>query len=339
MTGRGALAGVAVLLWALAPAAAFAQDPYTRELADLRTNFEHGKYREVLDRARELIQQGLPDEQTLIELNKYAGLSAFNLEQLTEAESHLSALLRLDPGFSLDPFVFPPATINFLEKVRKKLKPELDAIRQERLLEGLRKKRAEEERERIRREAEEQRRRIDELTRRITVRTVEKRSFLVNFVPFGAGQFQQGRTTLGAVLAASEGALAAASLVAYVGGNALVDCKPYTFDDRLNPTGQFTITLCGIPPERSGEAQVWNTLRLGAGAAFYALWTYGVVDALIHHRDQVVSTETLDQAPAPPPPGIPSVSTRLPSPRAPPGPVAYLFPLPGGLGAGLTLTF
>ena len=35
---------------------------------------------------------------------------------------------------------------------------------------------------------------------RIKVRTIEKRSMLVNFIPFGAGQFQQGRTGWGVVV-------------------------------------------------------------------------------------------------------------------------------------------
>lgn len=336
-----------VLLWALGASPAFAEDPFARELSDLRTNFEYGKYREVLDRARELIQQGVPDEQHLIELNKYAGLSAFNLDLLPEAESHLSALLRLDPAFGLDPFVFPPATINFLEKIRKKLKPELDAIRQERLLEAIRKKRAEEDRERIRREAEEQRRRVEELSRRITVRTIEKRSFLVNFVPFGAGQFQQGRTTLGIVLAATQGAFAATSVVSYFAADAITECKAYTFDDRLSPGSQFTVTLCGVPPERATESVVWRGLKVGSAIAFYALWAYGVGDALYHHQDQVVSTQLIEQPPLTPPsedegaaaPGIPQTHSRLTRQRPPPGPMAYLFPLPGGLGAGLTLTF
>lgn len=330
-------AALCLLLWTLS---ARAEDPLARELSTLRTDFEYGKFREVFDRSRELIQQGVLEEPQLIELNKYAGLSAFNLDLLPEAESHLSSLLRLDPGFGLDPFVFAPATIAFLEKVRQRLKPELDAIRQLRILEAQRKRRFEEDRDRLRREAEEQRRKLEELARHITVRTVEKRSFLVNFLPFGAGQFQQGRSTLGILLASLEGALAATSLISYVAAETFIECKPFTLDDRLSPTGQHTVTVCGIPPARAAEARVWRTLKVTSGVGFYLLYAYGVADALYRHEDQVVTTRVLDQPLPAAEPAIPSASSRLLRSRPPPeGLVAHLLPVPGGLGLGITVMF
>src|SRR5690606_36265444 len=110
--------------------------------------------------------------------------------------------------------------IEFQDALRQKLAPELEQIRQARELEQARRQAAEAEAERVR--LEEERRRLAELPRRVTTETIERRSFFVNFVPFGAGQFQQGRTELGLWLASLEGATASVSIVAFWAHEALI---------------------------------------------------------------------------------------------------------------------
>ena len=163
------------------------------DLAAVQSEFEFGRYREVLERAERRIDRGGMDEASLIQWHKLAGLAAFNLKRTEPAQRHIAALLRLDPDFALDPFVYPPPAVAFVEKQRQALAPELDRIRAERRAQAEAARRAAEERAALARQAEEQRRQIEEMSRQVTVRTVEKRSFLVNFVPFGAGQFQNGQ--------------------------------------------------------------------------------------------------------------------------------------------------
>ncbi|MBZ4419909.1 hypothetical protein [Myxococcus sp. RHSTA-1-4] len=324
--------GLLLLLWTLtlAPAAAGAQDSGDPEVAALRASFEYGKYAEVLDRAGARIDRGDLSEDDLVELHKLAGLAAFNLGRTEDATRHLRALLRLDPDYGLDPFVVPPPAVAFLDSLKVEMSSELEFLRQERRLRQEREKAAAERRERERLEAEVQRRRAEEMARQVTVRTVEKRNFLVNFVPFGAGQFQQGRNSLGIVFAATEGALAVTSIISFFAYESLFEEQTVLMDNVLDPDGQASIRVRYIPTNRRKQRDTWQLLKLSSAAGFYTIYALGVVDALYHHEDHVIRTtvEPRPDAPAPAsaPPG--TLSTRV-----------GLYRTSGGLGAGLTLFF
>src|SRR5262249_16295202 len=208
-----------VVLALLAAAPAQAQGtPAAGEEADLaavQSEFEFGHYREVLERSERRIDRGGIDEASLVQWHKLPRLAAFNLNRTQPAPRRLAPPPRLAPDSALAPFVYPPPAVAFVEKQRQALAPELDRIRAERRAQASAAKRAAEERAALAREAEEQRRQIEEMSRQVTVRTVEKRSFLVNFVPFGAGQFQQGRVAAGAGFAIAEALLGITSIVAY----------------------------------------------------------------------------------------------------------------------------
>ena len=291
------------------------------DLAAVQSEFEFGHYREVLERAERRIDRGGMDEASLVQWHKLAGLAAFNLKHTDQAQRHIAALLRLDPDFALDPFVYPPAAVAFVEKQRQALAPELDRIRAERRAQAEAARRAAEERAALARQAEEQRRQIDEMSRQVTVRTVEKRSFLVNFVPFGAGQFQQGRVAAGTGFAIAEALLGITSIVAYFAYGSLIDTRTISVDNRF--PGAAPIVETGIPANREDEAKVWRALKIGAGLGFYGVWAAGVADAIIHHQDTVVTT----RVEKPPPP----------QPSPPQG--ARIGPGPGTVGASVTIRF
>jgi len=148
---------------------------------------------------------------------------------------------------------------------------------------------------------------------------VEKRSFLVNFVPFGAGQFQQGRVAAGTGFAIAESLLAVTSIVAYFAYGSLIDTRTAPPDPRF--PGAAPIVETGIPANREEEAKVWRALKIGAGLGFYGVWAAGVADAIIHHQDTVVTTR-IESPPPPPPP-----------------PRARIGPGPGTVGAAVTVAF
>ncbi|QSQ25757.1 tetratricopeptide repeat protein [Pyxidicoccus parkwayensis] len=328
-----------LLLWmlALAAPAAFAQDSGDPEVDALRASFEYGKYAEVLDRAGARIDRGGLNEDELVELHKLAGLAAFNLGRTEDATRHLRALLRLDPDYGLDPFVVPPPAVAFLDALKEEMSSELEFLRQERRLRQEREKTEAERRERERVEAEVQRRRAEELTSQVTVRTVEKRNFLVNFVPFGAGQFQQGRNSLGIVFAATEGALAVTSIISFFAYESLFEEQVIDLDNVLDPDGKASIRVRYIPTSRSRQRDTWQLLKLSSAAGFYTIYALGVVDALYHHEDQVIRT-TVEPREAPPSgPRSPTSPPRVEAPAPPPR--LSLYSTSGGLGAGLTLFF
>ncbi len=291
------------------------------ELAAVQSEFEFGHYRDVLERAERRIDRGGLDDAALVQWHKLAGLAAFNLRRTEQAQRHVAALLRIDPDFALDPFVYPPSAVSFVEKQRQAMAPELDRIRAEHRAQAAAAKRAAEERAALAREAEEQRRQLEEMSRQVTVRTVEKRSFLVNFVPFGAGQFQQGRVAAGAGFAIAEALLGITSIVAYFAYGSLIDTRTVTVDNRY--PGAAPIVETGIPANREDEAKVWRALKIGAGLGFYGVWAAGVADAIIHHQDTVVTTRV--ETPPPPPPSPP--------------PGAHIGPGPGTVGASVTIRF
>jgi len=309
-----------VLLALLVASTARSQEGRAADEADLaavQAEFEFGHYRNVLERAERRIDRGGLDQAALLQWHRLAGLAAFNLRRTDVARRHIDAVLRVDPDFALDPFVYPPPAVAFVETERQVLAPELDRIRADRRAQEEMARKAAEERAALARQAEEQRRMLEEMSREVTVRTVEKRSFLVNFVPFGAGQFQQGRVAAGTGFAIAEAVLGITSVVAYFAYGSLIDTRTVTLDNRF--PGAQPIVETGIPANREDEAKVWRALKIGAGLGFYGVYAAGVADAIIHHQDTVVTTRT--ETPPAPPPG------------------ASIGPGPGTVGASLTVRF
>ena len=317
--------GLAALVSVVVASAAAAQETAPTsdeaELAAAQADFEFGKYRQVLDRAEQRIDRSGLDDASLLQWHRLAGLAAFNLKRMDQAQRHIAAVLRIDPDFALDPFVYPPPAVAFVEKQRQAMAPELDRIRAERRAQEAASRKAAEERAALARQAEEERRKLEEMSRQVTVRTVEKRSFLVNFVPFGAGQFQQGRVAAGTGFAIAEAVLGITSVVAYFAYGSLVETRNIPLDNRFPPSPNVVET--GIPANREDEAKVWRALKIGAGLGFYGVWAAGVADAIIHHQDTVVTT----RVEKPPPP----------QPSPPQG--ARIGPGPGTVGASVTIRF
>jgi tetratricopeptide (TPR) repeat protein len=319
----------------LLPSAAPAQEAADTEVTAIRASFQYGKYAEVLERAGARIDRGRLSEEELAELHRLAGLAAFNLNRLEDASRHLKALLRLEPDHSLDPFVVPPPAVTYFDGLKRDMSTELEFVRQERRLRLERERAAAERRAKERLDAEAARRRAETLARQVTVRTVEKRSFLVNFVPFGAGQFQQGRNGMGVVFAATEGVLAVTSVLSYFAYESLFETASIVRDDVLTPDGKSSVTVRYIPTARSKQARTWSMLKYGAASGFYTVYALGVADALWHHQDQVVGTH-IEALPAPLPASSPPAT---PEPAPPPSARLFLSPSAGGLGAGLSVTF
>ena len=304
----------------LLPVAASAQVVPERELEIAKAFFDAGNYKEALKRARDAMAAANFSEPQRIELHRIAGLSAFNSGDADGAQRHFLLLLQLNPDYVLDPFAAPPPAIKLFERVRKDNLDALTLLRQQLALRAAQEKRDTEEHERQRLEQENARRKIEDQTRSATVRVIEKRSFLMNFVPFGIGQFQQGRVEWGITLAVFEAATALTSLISYFAIEGLyVDSTVVTLHNVVTSTGKtdFDVRARIIPSYSKGQAEVWKTLKLSSGIAFYVLWAFGVGDAMWHHKAEIV-TEHQETLPA----------AKL-----------SIYPTPGGLGAGLTVSF
>jgi hypothetical protein len=310
-----------------APEPAPEEQALRADLAALSAAYEYGRYAEVLDRANARLDGVGLSATALVELHKLAGLSAFNLQRNAEAERHIAALLRLDPDFSLDPFVYPPPSVAFVEKQRRAMAAELEFLREQRRQRDAAAKLAAEERAALARETETQKRELEEMSRQITVRTVERRSVLVNFVPFGAGQFQEGRVGPGVGFAVAEGILAIGSIVGYFVYGGLLTTRSVQIE--TFPGSSQVIVQTGIPAARASEAQTWRVVKVTSGIGFYAVYVAGVLDSLLHYQSEVVTTHVETRSG---PPASPPLGATLPQLELTPAP-------PGSVGMGLGMRF
>jgi hypothetical protein len=272
------------------------------EIRNLRTAFEFGRYVDALTRAEDRLALGGLTRPQVVELHQLAGLSAFNVGQKERAKQHFQALLRIDPDHALDPFSVPPPAVAFFNKVKSELGEELAHIRETLRLEAQRLHQEQEERLLSQREATLAKRQLEDLTQR-TVQRVEHHSLLPNFIPFGVGQFEQGRVGWGVTFAVSEGVLAGASIVAFwiYQLEILAPNQVYSFSGSNLPPNQLIVE--GIPASRAGEATFWRDTKLATGIGFYAVYVLGVTEALLHFKE-VTSTTIVQDAPPLPRTGI-----------------------------------
>ncbi|HTJ46320.1 MAG TPA: hypothetical protein VL463_29650 [Kofleriaceae bacterium] len=90
----------------------------------------------------------------------------------------------------------------------------------------------------------------------------------VDFIPFGAGQLQNGQRGKGLAFAIAEGATAATSAGIWL------------YLDRHYEDGR-------VPADEALRSQRLQRIEIGTGVAFLALFALGVADALAHHEDWV----------------------------------------------------
>lgn len=168
------------------------------ELRRAKNEYAYGNYEESVRRLRGLLYpMQLSSDAQVIEARRYLALSYYLLGEQELLEEEFEKLLFLDPDYELDPFSIAPPVIEAFEAVRRRLKPELDAIRQ--------------------RKADE---RLSQPATEGVLRSVERRiterSELATFLPFGVGQFQNGDTQLGVFFAVSEALLLAVNIGSFL---------------------------------------------------------------------------------------------------------------------------
>jgi hypothetical protein len=309
-----------LFVWVVVAAAlARAQVIPEREMEIIQSLYDAGKFAEASRRANEslAVTNFLDNQRT--KLHELSGLSLFNLGDMNGAQAEFLRLLRVNPDHILDPFAVPPAAIKVFEDVRHANADTLNLVRQQIALKLDQEKRAAAERAKLRAEEDERARRASLST--ITLRTVEKRSMLVNLIPFGAGQFQQDRVGMGALFAISEGLMGALSIASFIAIEMLYTDIRIDFTNALTADGKGrdSITVRGIPAERRPQERVWSGLKYGSGIAFYALWALGIGEAIWHHQGEVVTEK--------------QITASKPTARV------RIFSAPGGLGAALTIVF
>ena len=263
------------LLLALALAA-----PSHGDLKRARDRFEFGAWADAAGSTRGWLADH-PDATgpDAVEAWRILGISEFHLGDLNQSRAAFVSLLSLDPDYGLDPFLVPPPVVEFFDRVKKEHEPQLAPLRD--------RKREIEEQQRL---AEEARRKLilEEQARTgppTKVIKVQERIYLFNWMPFGAGQFQNGHKAKGTLIAATEIALAVVNLGAIIAHNSIAD-------DRSRRCSVATPTGCSRPPYTDADRLTLQRLDYAkylSAAAFWGVYAYGVYDA---HKYYVPRVET-----------------------------------------------
>jgi hypothetical protein len=270
-----------------------------------KTAFSRGEYQRAIDILRPLLYPDirLESEGEVVQAHRMLGVSSLFENQPDQARREFRKLLELRPDYRFDPLLDPPRVVDFFNSVLADEKQELAAIQ------AARQKR-DEEAAAARRAREAERLRAETAL----IYHYQHRPFAVNFIPFGAGQFQNGQRRKGWVFLGVEAALAGASLAAFTTNFALYG---------VAPRRRCTVAITPCPVEKldhSDEATSTNLLRtqLVTGGLFFAVAIWGVVDAIQNYQADVLT-------------GVEPAPRRPQAARG--GPAFHLSASPFGVGA------
>lgn len=263
---------------ALALALALAAGPSTSpDLKRARDRFEFGAYAEAAGTVRAWLAEH-PDAagEEALEAFRILGISELKLGDQNQARSAFVSLLSLDPDQALDPFLVEPKVVEFFDEVKREHEPALAPLRERR------------------RALEEQRRLTEDAKKRLLgaeqarsgpptkVIQVQDRPYLFNWMPLGAGQFQNGHKAKGTAIAAAELVLAATNLVAILYHNQLAGDS-----SRRCATPSPTCSHPPYPDSVRQDLANADILKYVSAGLFWAVYTYGVVDAHLYYVPRV----------------------------------------------------
>lgn len=193
--GHSMLGALVLLLLAISTPPSWAQRPdnlqrspfddYDEALEFAENSFAFGDYERVIRVLSTELYPDRPDavaDLLIAEGFNYLGVSAHFVGNYDLAERAFLDLLRLDPAWELDPFVFPPEVISFFNDLKEEHADEFG------LENG-------EDRETV-----------------FVESRVREQSMLVSILPFGYGLITNGETEWGVFYALSESALLATSV-------------------------------------------------------------------------------------------------------------------------------
>jgi len=257
------------------------------DLKRAKDRYEFGAYADAAAAVRQLLgtYRELPEPQQL-EAWRILGLSEYQLGDRPASRMAFVNLLSIDPDYTLDPFLVPPQIVEFFDRLKVEAEPQLQPLRERR--------RELKEQERL---AEEARRKLlaEETARSgppAKVIIVQEHVYALNFLPFGAGQFQNGERTKGTIIAVSQVLLAATNLGAILAHNVIAQdgSRRCTVSNSAN---------CSNPPIPDSDRQLLQNIdvvKYVSAGLFWAVYVYGVADALVHYVPRIETEVTPTQA-------------------------------------------
>jgi hypothetical protein len=259
-----------------------------------KTAFGRAEYARAIAIVRPLLypETRLDSETDVVQAHRMLGVAHLFENQPDEAKQEFRKLLELRPDYRFDPLLDPPRVVEFFNGV---ILDEADEIAQ---LDAKRKQRDADL-------AALRRRQEDELcaARTVPIRYV-KHSYALSFLPFGAGQFQNGQRRKGWTFLGIEGALGAASLGALVTNFAMFGAIPQRRCLDTPTADAMGVSHTCETIDHSQEALSRNLVRAQVitGGLFFAVAAWGIIDAVRNFQPfvSIDADPTRTGPPAPP---------------------------------------
>ncbi len=227
-----------------------AQATPAEELAQANESFLARDFKVAIGRFSALLYptSRLASASEIAEAHLLLGVCYFETDQRESAEREFEEALLLNNALRLDATLFSAEAVLFFETLRLKLEREAEAAAESARL--TRKQQA-----------------LDRALKNLVV--LEKRRYWVNLMPFGLGQFQNDQTTKGIAFFTSQATMASASI-------GLWSYQVIKYGYRGT-----------VPRDEVSTVNTLQTIQIGTGLAFFALWAWGVVDSLSNYEHAV----------------------------------------------------
>ena len=217
------------------------------DLTQARDAFRTGSYEQAVPLLSYLLY---PDARLsriadLVEAHILLGVSHFELGSRAEAKREFDEALFLDDSITLDPLLFSEEAIAFFD-ARKRIF--LEQARRDDEARALA-----EERDRLRQAIE-------------NMIVIERRPYYINFVPFGAGQFQNGQDGKGIAFFVSQAVLGGASAGLWVW-----QVGKYGYNGT-------------VPKDEVDTVRRLQQVQIATGLACVGLMVGGIIDSLISYE-------------------------------------------------------
>ena len=271
---------VVLLLFQAAPPVV--PSPAAEELRRGKISFDRGEYGRAIEILRPLLYPDirLESEGQIVQTYRMLGVAEVFQGHNEVAAQEFRKLLQVRPAYRFDPLLDPPQVVDLFNGVLRAHEAEVATLEARQREATLARQRDREECEKL----------------RAGPTVIEKRfgrnSLAVNFVPFGAGQFQNGHRIKGWTFLTVEALLAAVSVAAFSTNFALYGTSPTRKCQR--DTGAAPCPPEYIDHTDENRSRWLLRTQVASGAAFFVAVAWGIADALYYFRPEI----PLAQAPA-----------------------------------------
>ena len=237
--------------------------------------YDRGEFARAVEIVHPLLypEVHLQTEAQIIQAHRILGVAQLFEKNQTEATHEFRKLLQLMPDYRFDPLLDPPEVVDFFNTVRKGYEAELGELEDKRKAMEQARQRDKEECDKVRASPEKR---------------VGRNSFTVNFIPLGAGQFQNGHRKKGWAFLVTESVLGAVSVGAFATNLAVYGLRPqracrYNFGSAACPADAIDHT--------DENRSRWLTrIQVASGAMFFGAVAWGVIDAIYFFRPETQLT-------------------------------------------------